>query len=338
MPASPAAARTKLHWPRFLLLCLVLDLAVVAVLANLSTDERIYLRNITFSRIVADRRIGSEAALNGVLAQGFLEERDTSRYRDFLNPAKADALHALQRQPGTTDEQLAVAITQQLGDFANGRVCGLESMGRIVFDTERGLGCCSDFSKSWIFYARYLGMQVREVNTLNHTTVEFYDHQAGRWIWLDPLNRLQITDAANRPLSQYEIRENSLFTALRVMPLMGERPGFDAEDYEGYDTAQAAVLMWRMGTNFLEIERHDRRLREWGLPKAARQAILLTIGVQPRWLILTTLSLTAYLRALQAFIIGSVCMLVLLHAGLAASLARRGVWAWRRRRAHPATA
>jgi len=338
MPTLPAAHRPAFHWPRFLLLCLALDVAVVGILASLTSDERIYLRNITFSRIVADQRLGSELALNGVLAEGFLEERDTSHYRDFLNPAKADALRALQSRPGTTDEQMAVAITQQLGDFANGRVCGIESMGRIVFDTERGLGCCSDFSKSWIFYARYLGMQVREVNTLNHTTVEFYDHQAGRWIWLDPLNRLQITDAANRPLSQYEIRDNSLFTALRVMPLMGERPGFDAEDYAGYDTAQAAVLMWRMGTNFLEIERHDRRLREWGLPKAARQAILLTIGVQPRWLILTTLSLTAYLRALQAFIIGSFGMLVLLHAGLVAGLALRGVQSWRRRRSDPATA
>ncbi len=329
MLATPAAARTTTHWFRFLLLCLVLDALVLAVLAKLTSDERIYLRNITFSRIIADRRIGSEAALNGVLAQGFLDERDTSRYREFLNPAKADALSALQRQSSTTDEQLAIAITQQLGDFANGRVCGIESMGRIVFDTERGLGCCSDFSKSWIFYARFLGMQVREVNTLNHTTVEFYDHQVGRWVWLDPLNRLQITNAANQPLSQYQIRDNSLFTALRVMPLMGERPGFDAEDYEGYDTAQAAVLMWRMGTNFLEIERHDRRLREWGLPKAARQVILLTVGVQPRWVILTTLSLAAYLRALQAFIIGSFGMLLLVHAGLVVY----GAQAWRQRRA-----
>lgn len=316
---------------------MLLDLAVLALLASLSTDERIYLRNITFSNIVADRRVGSEAAMDGLLAQGFLKEADTARYREFLNPTKADALRELQRQPGATDEQLAVAITQQLGDFANGRVCGLESMGRFVFDTERGLGCCSDFSKSWIFYARYLSMQVREVNTLIHTTVEFYDHQNGRWVWLDPLNRLQITDAANRPLSQYQIRENSLLTALRVKPLMGKRPGFDAEDYEGYDTAQAAVLMWRLGTNFLEIDKHDRRLREWGLPKAARQAILLTLGMQPRWRIMTTPSLAAYLRALQAFILASAGLLAVLHATLAACMALRGVRVWGHRRPTPAS-
>lgn len=338
MPALPTIIRPARQQFRFLLLCLILDLAVLGVLASLTTDERIYLRNITFSRIVADRRIGSEAALDKLLAQGFLEERDTTRYRDFLNLAKADALRALQRQAGTTDAQLATAITQQLGDFPNGRVCGIESMGRIVFDTERGLGCCSDFSKSWIFYARYLGMRVREVNTLNHTTVEFFDHQAGQWVWLDPLNRLQIANAANRPLSQFQIRDNSLFNALQVVPLMGDRPGFDAEAYEGYATAQAAVLMWRMGTNFLEIERHDRRLREWGLPKAARQAVLLTVGVQPPWLIFTTLSLAAYLQALQAFIIGSLGVLVVLHTVLTAGLAWRGLCAWRSRRATATTA
>lgn len=211
-------------------------------------------------------------------------------------------------------------------------------MSRIVFGTERGLGCCSDFSKSWIFYARYLGMQVREVSTLNHTTVEFFDREVGGWVWLDPLNRAQIVDAANRPLSLYQIRDRSLFTALRVMPLMDERPGFDVEGYAGYDTAETAVLMWRMGTNFLEIEQQDSRLREWGLTKAARPAILLTAGIQPRWLVLTTLSLSAYLRALQAFIIGSVGMLVILHLGMLVSLALRSVRAWRRRRASTAAA
>ena len=101
MRSLPASSRTARHWPRFLL-----DLAVVGVLSSLTGNEHVYLRNITFSRVVADQRIGSEAALNGVLAEGFLKDRVTSRYRDFLNPSKADALRSLQRQPGITDEKM----------------------------------------------------------------------------------------------------------------------------------------------------------------------------------------------------------------------------------------
>lgn len=333
MPQSPAVCRPASRWPRRLLLvCLLLDGLFIGLLAALTSDERIYLRNVVFSRIVADRRIGSEAELDRLLTQGFLLDRDTAAYRDFIDPLRADALRVLQSRPDTTDAALAVAITRELGAFPTGQVCGLESLGWTVFDTQRGLGCCSDFSKSWIFYARYLGMDVREVNTLNHTTVEFFDRQLGRWVWLDPLNRVQIGDASGRPLSQFEIRDSDVFTALRVLPLTAApRPGFDARSYEGYATAQAAVLMWRLGTNFLEIERHDAQLRRWGLSKSARQAILLSLGVQPRWLILTTLSLAAYLRALQIFVLASAALLAGLHLGTLVA------WAWqlaRRRRRH----
>lgn len=323
-PRAPVLARPASRWPwRLLLACLLLDGLAVGILASLTANERIYLRNVVFSRIVADRRVGTEQALDKLLAQGFQQDEDTAPYRQFINPFRADSLRDLQRQPGTTDESLAMAITRELGELPTGQVCGIDSIGRIVFDTQRGIGCCSDFSKSWIFYARYLGMQVREVNTLNHTTVEFFDRQAGRWVWLDPLNRVQIGDDSGRPLSQYEIRDSDVFTALRLLPLSEQRPGFDARNYEGYDTAQAAVLMWRMGTNFLEIERHDARLRRWGLPKTARQAILLATGVQPHWMILTTLSLAAYLRALQWFMLACAVILASLHLALLAG------WAWR---------
>lgn len=328
-PWPPAPPRPVPRWPwRLLLVCLLLDGLVVGILASLTSDERIYLRNVVFSRIVADRRVSTEEALDKLLAQGFLQDEDTAPYRQFINPFRADSLRELQSQPGTTDEALAMAITRELGELPTGQVCGIDSIGRIVFDTQRGIGCCSDFSKSWIFYARYLGMQVREVNTMNHTTVEFFDRQARRWVWLDPLNRVQIGNDSGRPLSQYEIRDSDLFTALRVLPLSEQRPGFDAHSYEGYDTAQAAVLMWRLGTNFLEIERHDAQLRRWGLPKAARQAILLATGVQPHWLILTTLSLAAYLRALQWFMLASAALLASLHLALLATW----VWRWGQRR------
>jgi len=50
----------------------------------------------------------------------------------------------------------------------------------------------------------------------------------------------------------------------------------------------SAAISWRRGVNFLEVEAWGTRLRALGLPKSLRQGALLTTGVQPRWLVLTT--------------------------------------------------
>lgn len=316
------------HWQQrvkklarlLLIVCLLADAVSAAILVSLGGSERIYLRNLVFSRIHSDGEFADERALDAMLTRGFKPERSTSGYAAYLNPAKARILEKVRDHPGSTDHELAVAITRQLGAYSSGLICGVESLGRIVFDTERGMGCCSDYSKSWMFYANYLGLAVREVNVLNHTTIEYYDRQTRHWHWLDPLWRLQIVDARGVPLSQYQIRSTSLFEALRAESLMSDpRPEFDANDYAGYAPPQLSVLMWRLGNNFLEIEHWDSRLRRWGLPKGLRQFVLLCVGVQPHWAMVGPASLAAYLKALQALVIAGIAMLTIAHALLVLS-------------------
>ena len=140
------------------------------------------------------------------------------------------------------------------------------------------------------------------MNNLGHTTVEYWDAALRKWVWLDPFMRMEMTDANGLPLNQFEIRRMSLV-----------------------ETA----ISWRRGVNFLEVEAWDTRLRALGLPKSLRQLALLTTGIQPRWLVLTTNALAFYMTLLQGLFLAVLGFFAVVDAWL---LFRLAVWAARRRR------
>ena len=145
-------------------------------------------------------------------------------------------------------------------------------------------------------------MQAREVSVFNHTTVEYLDRSSGRWQWLDPLNKIEITDATGRPLSWFKIRQTSSFQSLTYKKLGTAIASFDAKEYGGYALAQMGTMLWRRGTNFLEVEAWDRRLAGWYLSKSMRQAVMLVTGIQPHYLMVTTHADTFYYKALRALL------------------------------------
>ena len=73
----------------------------------------------------------------------------------------------------------------------------------------------------------------------------------------------------------------------------------------------------------------DNRLRALGLPKSLRQLALLTTGIQPRWLVLTTNALAFYMTLLQGVFLAVLGFIAVVDAWLVFRLA---VWAARRRR------
>jgi hypothetical protein len=309
-------------------LALLLQCAALVTALSGPPDWKVYLRSILFSSLYDDLELTDERALDSALAQDFKRDGNADDYLPYLDARAARTLKDYQATTRPTDRDLALTIVTQLGDPRESQICGIESLNRVVFDTSRGQGCCSDFSKAWIFYALYLGMRVREVSTLNHTTVEYFDRQSGRWAWLDPFNRLEIVDETGRPLNQYELRSQTLFERSNFRRLPGGHEDFQPQAYAGYATAQMAVISWRRGANFLQVEAWDKRLRALYLPKSARQMVLLTTGNQPGWLVLTTSALTAYLKALQVLAWSIVAVLLATNVVLVV-LAVRGGWrAW----------
>ncbi len=287
-----------------------------------SGDQKVYIRNVIFSQFLADASAGPAYEVDAVLADGFKTDPDPAQYLPYLNPRFARELAALKQDPALGDRDLALAIVARLGDPRESRICGVESLGKVVIDTDSGQGCCSDFSKAWLFYANYLGLKAREVNNLGHTTVEYWDRQRGRWDWLDPFMKMEMTNAQGIPLNQTEIRAVSLVDFVQFVRLPGAHTDFKPQSYGGYHPSQYAAISWRRGVNFLQMEAWDSRLRSLGLPKSLRQLLLLTAGVQPGWLVLTTNSLAFYLNLLKVLLLGLVGFFLAFDAWLAFRLAR----------------
>ena len=276
------------------------------------------MRDLLFSEILMDQRLKSEDEINRQLSTNFKTDASTRAYANYLHP---EAVRSLATHKGN-DRSLALAIAEVLGT-PDGSVCGLETLGQTVFDTRRGKGCCSDYSKSFLFYANYLGLQAREVSLFNHTTVEYLNRATGQWQWLDPFNRVEITDAAGRVLNLYHIRQRSAFEALTFKKLSLAAGAFDVSKYAGYAPAQMSTILWRRGTNFLEVEAWDRTMQGWGFSKSVRQAIMLSAGVQPHWLMVTTHADTFYYKTLRAMLWAAGGLWLLFNVFVLAWLVRR---------------
>ncbi|WP_146100106.1 hypothetical protein [Limnohabitans sp. TS-CS-82] len=283
-----------------LLACAVMCLLVLNGVAgnwlmSLGISQQVYLRDLMFSEIVSDHQ---RINVNEWLARGFKRDKQTDLYAGYVHP---NSLEMLEKLPKDSDRALALAIVDVIG-HADGSVCGLETLGATVFDTRRGKGCCSDYSKSWLFYANYLGLTAREVSLFNHTTVEYWDRQSGRWQWLDPYNRAEMVDAQGQAMSLLSVRNADFGSgvSIKLLPLADAK--FDPDQYAGYSRTQMGTMLWRRGTNFLEVEAWDRRLQAWGLPKKVRQLVTLVSGVQPGWLMLTTHADHFYYKLLRSLL------------------------------------
>jgi hypothetical protein len=274
-------------------------------------SQRVFLRDLFFSEILTDVYLRNETEINQKLSDSFKKDESTQGYVDYLH---TESLRSLSFQKGD-DRSIAIAITDVLGT-PDGSVCGLETLGKTVFDTRRGKGCCSDFSKSFLFYANYLGLQAREVSLFNHTTVEYLNRSNGRWQWLDPFYRVEIIDAAGHPLSLFQIRQTPTFEALTYRKIGTSLSSFDVVNYAGYAPAQMGTILWRRGTNFLEVDTWDRTMQGWGFSKSLRQTVMLAAGVQPHWLMVTTHSDTFYYKTLRAMLRGAACCWLVLNLAL----------------------
>jgi hypothetical protein len=283
----------------YLLLIILLNSIVLLVVINIKNKHQIYLRNLMFSEIIADSTISNERELD-IIIDKKLKTENKENLLSYLDQTAVKELSLLKNQYKGTDADrfLAISILKYLGENPTGKICGVPSLGKVVFDVEKGIGCCSDYTKAWMFYALYFGIQVREVNSLNHTTVEFYDSNLKKWIWLDPFNRAQFS-MNNVLLNQYEARKATLFDKVTIINLNKEKLDVVLENYEGYNTSQLSLLLWRKGNNFIEVENWDAKLRDIKIPKPLRQLFVLTTGVSPGWIMLANDALASYLRILK---------------------------------------
>jgi hypothetical protein len=313
-----------------LLIIPIINAAVAILLASTNSEQKVYLRNLVFSDFLSDRQGLSQDRINQIVSDDFKIDPKPEEYKNYLNPKfQRELLNIKAENRLITDRTLALAIVTRIGDPKQSQICGIESLGKIVFDTDRGIGCCSDFSKAWLFYANFLGLRAREVTNLGHTTVEYWDDVLKKWIWMDPYMRLEMTDANGIPLNQFEIRQMPLAQSVRYVRLPGSHIDLIPERLEAYHPSQFAAISWRKGVNFLQVEAWDSRLRALGIPKSIRQLILLTTGIQPRWLILTNTSLAFYMTLFKSLALVITSIFIVINLWFIFRLAQLARSRWR---------
>ena len=92
-----------------------------------------------------------KVSLSNNRSSGLKTDASAAAYLPYLNPRFQQELMRLQKDQQLQGRALALAIVARLGDPKESQICGVESLGKVVFDTDTGQGCCSDFSKAWLF-------------------------------------------------------------------------------------------------------------------------------------------------------------------------------------------
>lgn len=229
---------------------------------------------------------------------------------------------------------LARALAEDVSPYMMGGKCGLDGSLRARIDSVRqGIGCCSDYNEAFLLRAQAIGLQVREVHNLGHTTAEYFEPQRQRWHWLDTSNRVQVANEEGQLLSAYQIRTRFPWRPLRLiyLPPFSRDPKANVDQFEGYLNSSNSILYWSKGQNILQIEAFEAPLRRIGLPKELVQLSSLGLGVRPGWLVLASPEAAFRFRLsswlLKAGLVGFVLAnLVLLAAALGFRLTRNRVF------------
>jgi len=73
-------------------------------------------------------------------------------------------------------------------------------------------------------------------------------------------------------------------TFVDIPPFSTSQEG-NGRNFPGYQTSSNGVLYWTRGVNFQEQERFEAPFRKIGLPREVIQAVSLTVGVRPGWIV-----------------------------------------------------
>ena len=90
---------------------------------------------------------------------------------------------------------LARLIAFEVSPYFTGKKSGLSgSISQKIKNVSNGIGCCSDFNQSFMLYASYVVLKVREVSNINHTAAEYFDPYSNEWKWIDTSYKMQISN------------------------------------------------------------------------------------------------------------------------------------------------
>jgi hypothetical protein len=207
---------------------------------------------------------------------------------DFFNKNQLDAFKFADTIPFYKRVQKIVLSYSKNG----GEGCGLYSDDLIKnirwLHEDNGHGCCSDHSQ--VFLAMCLVNRIfpREVHHKSHTFVEYFDPNEGKWVWVDSQYCLMATDESGNFMGLNDIYHymqqrksvNWVFFGNENHAFYHKAISSEITNY--FNPEEFEVLTMTLGNNVFAQDYYNKKMSF--LPKEIRQALLLTVGIQPRYL------------------------------------------------------
>lgn len=217
-------------------------------------------------------------------------------FRSYKEKYVRQVLENHKIEPIAFDDSISYALRAKAISLSfsqnGGEGCGQFSddlIKNIKWLTEKH-GCCSDHSQVFIALCLSNNIFAREVHHNSHTFNEFYDKKLQKWIWIDSQYCLMAKDSSsNNYLSLHEIynsiKENKAifwdFFGKEIHRLYGQKDYAKAISY--YNSDEFNFISMTLGNNVFEVDHYNRKLNF--LPQEVKQLILLTLGIQPSYLV-----------------------------------------------------
>jgi hypothetical protein len=307
----------------------VLILAVVLAAARYPLT--LYIRNALFSETFDAQQLRSESQLNALIARRLRHDPPELNPRTLFTRAELAKLDeiVLASEAGNcrvaTDHPrtrlsaadcIARALAEDVSPYMMGGKCGLDlSIRTRIGSVLNGVGCCSDYNEAFLLRAHAVGLQVREVHNLGHTTAEYFNPANQRWIWIDTSNRVQLSNEDGELLSSWLGSNRFPWRRLTLvdLPPFAQNKRQIGRSFAGYLVASNAVLSWSRGLNFQQQENLEAPMRQLGLPREVVQTVSLTLGVRPGWIVVAPGEVAFRFRLSAWLLRGSLLLFVMLN-------------------------
>jgi hypothetical protein len=278
-------------------------LGMVLLFAVARYPTSLYVRNALFSEVFDSEQFRTQKQLNALLAKSLRHDPPQLKPRSLFTPTELIKLDGLVQASQAADCRVptdhpktrltaadctARALAEEVSPYMMGGKCGLDlSIRARIGSVRNGVGCCSDYNEAFLLRAQAVGLQAREVHNLGHTTAEYFDPIRQRWAWIDTSNRIQMSGWDGLLLNAFERSTRFPWRQLTFVDLLPFTTNQEKNGQfsPGYQANTNGVLYWTRGVNLLEQERFEEPFRKFGLPREVIQAVSLTLGVRPGWIV-----------------------------------------------------
>ena len=176
--------------------------------------DQVSIRDLIFTTFVSDLNTNKIKNILSEIEYSKFDENQKQYYLKQIDKRLQNIILSLQNELNI-DKKVELLLNQFSPSF-NLENVECNSTTNLVYNVNtiftKGLGCCSDYAKVSIFLLNLLGIDAREVNNYRHTTIEYFNKQKRKWIWMDPSYRIFAYKGKNidNKLDQFEVFTNKL--------------------------------------------------------------------------------------------------------------------------------